>query len=327
MAVTIGLSAYTLRLRKRNAHDPAWLTMSRKGEVDVWEMLHRHLLNRKNQVIDLRGFSQDGASTKFVSKAFQLIELHPHDESGTFAGRIETGDYGRASKIVDIKTKKLAHHKTVNQADMPPFYFRIHVPDGGTTAVMVLQRIGLQGLKGTIEMDLSRYFAQMGYTARIGTLTDRDLLNEYLTHGQLQEITVLTHTLPSDPRDAIKHTKINGQRPPAGTKMEISFSKKNGFGAALDTARDAFRSKKSARDLVEVYGLENPEEVTFSIDLDGVSKRFRVMHPDEIGVKYDVTDNVQFDNNHHPTFASIDQLAKQWCKTLMKQVNSSVNGN
>jgi hypothetical protein len=318
MAGTIGLSAYTLRFRKRHSHEIDWLAMSRNGQLDAWEHLHRHLLNRKNMVV----------KEEQVSRAYRLTRLTVDGDDGTLAGIMEAGDYGRANPIINIASGKTTHNKTVNEADMPPFYFRIHCPDPGTTAVLALQRIGMQGVKSPIEADIKTHFAGLGYTARFATLTDNDLLNAYLTHGEVNEISVIHHAEAADPRDAVKYSKINNARPPTDTKMAITFSRKNGFPAAiLRTAASVFRRTRDPRDLVEVYGLENPEDVTFSIEMEGKSKLFRIMHPQEIGVQYDVSQDVKYDADNHPVFESIDRLAKEWCKSLLRKVNTSTDGN
>lgn len=318
MAATIGLSAYTLRLRHRHSKDVEWLTLARKGQVDAWEMLHRHLLDLKNQVV----------TESSASRAFRLIRLVSDGKEGAFSGVIEAGDYGRANPIIDIQSGQTTHHKRVSEADMPPFYFRIHVPNGGTTAVLATQRIGPQGVKSAIETDLRSHFGSLGFTARFATLTDNDLLNAYLTHGNVNEISVIHHAEAADPRDAIKRSRINGERPPAGTKMAITFSQRNGFAADfLRTAASVFHKTRNANELVEVYGLENPEEVAFSIEMEGKSKLFRLMHPQEIGVQYDVTGDIKYDADNHPVFDSIDRLAREWCKSLMRKVNTSTNGN
>ena len=110
--------------------------------------------------------------------------------------------------------------------------------------------------------------------------------------------------------------------------MAITFSRRHGFAAAaLQTAASVFRRTKNASDLVEVYGLENPEEVTFSIEMDGKTRLFRIMHPQEIGVQYDLSGDVKLDGDNHPVFESIDRLAKEWCKSLMRKVNTSDDGN
>jgi hypothetical protein len=314
----IGLSAYTLRFRSRHSHEIDWLTVARNGQLDAWEILHRLFLDRKNKVI----------AEENHSRAYRLNRLVVNDKDNSFAGIMEAGDYGRANPIINIATGKTTHQKTVQEADMPPFYFRIHIPEGATTAVLALQRIGQQGVKAPIESDLKVHFAGLGYTAKIATLTDNDLLNAYLTHGEVSEISVVHHAEATDPRDAIKRTKINGEKPPTGTKMAITFSQKNGFPASfLRTAASVYRKTRNANELVEVYGLEDPEEVAFTINMDGKSKLFRLMHPSEIGIVYDVSSDVRYDADNHPVFDSIDRLAKEWCRTLMRKVNTSDDGN
>jgi len=328
MAATIGLSAYTIRLKERNQQSNEWLAFKQGGAVDAHQMIHGILLKLKNKVVDFSGIDDDPSSvSRRVSKAFRIRTLRRSRQKGTIWGLVECGDYGRASTLVNVESGKQTHRKTKDEADMPPYYFRIEVPDDSTVAVLVAQRIGISGLKGILGAAIRRGISSLGYTVKFGTLTPSDLLQAYLTQGQVEEIRVLTHSQPNDPRDAIKHTKINGQKIAAGTKLELSLKRKNGLTGAISAAVGVMTHVKNVRELVEVYGLDNPEEVSVVVEKGGSRRTFKTINPGEIGIKYDITDDVAYDSNNNPKFGSINKIARDWCAELTEQVNSSTNGN
>ena len=116
--------------------------MARNGDADAWEILHRFLLDRKNKI-----FTEEN-----ISRAFRLKRLVVNEKKCSFAGIMESGEYGRANPIINVATGETTHQKTTREADMPPFYFRIHIPDGATTAVLALQRIGRKELKARLHL-------------------------------------------------------------------------------------------------------------------------------------------------------------------------------
>jgi hypothetical protein len=162
-------------------------------------------------------------------------------------------------------------------------------------------------------------------TAKIGALTDRDVFEEYLSHGHLEEIRVLTHKMPSDPRQALQNTKINGERIREGAQIEWGIRQRKWLKKVIKTVGKVARGKQNVSQLVEIYGLENPDEVTVTLSMDGKKpKKFKLLHPEEIGMKWDITDEVTYNAKNQPEFDSIDAMAKEWCKDLLAQVSTSI---
>lgn len=187
----------------------------------------------------------------------------------------------------------------------------------------MLQRIGISGLRGTLGADIKQQFATKQVTVAIGALTDRDLFNEYISNGHLEEIRVLTHKAPSDPRQALKNTKINGEAIREGAHIEWGIRQRKWLRRVVNTIKRVAKGSKTVSDLVEIYGLENPDEVIVTFSMDGKKpRRFKLMHPEEIGMKWDITEEVTYNEKRQPVFDSVDGMAKEWCKELLSQVNT-----
>lgn len=324
---TIGLSAYTLRLRNRYSHDRQWPAITRGGNFDGYAMLKAYFEARNGKIVNLNPSAEqteDSDEQEFLSqRAFKIVRVDYDETSGSICGQIESGEYGRGSSIINVASGEVTHEKGVDEADMPLFYFRVHVPDGAPTSVLVLQRIGISGLRGTLGSDIRQQLATKQVTAKIGALTDRDLFDEYVSNGHLEEIRVLTHKTPADPRQALKNTKINGEAIREGAHIEWGVKQRKWLKKVVQTIKRVAKGSNTVSDLVEIYGLENPDEVIVTFSMDGKKpRRFKLMHPEEIGMKWDITAEVAYNAKKQPVFGSIDGMAKEWCKELLSQVNT-----
>jgi hypothetical protein len=244
---------------------------------------------------------------------------------GVFSGLIEAGERGRRSKIVN-RSGETTHVKTTDEADMPPFYYRIHIPNRDTCGIVVLQRTGVAGIKAPFEQDLARHVGSKGYTLKLGVLTDPELLKAYLEGGDLREVRAVYHVGASDGREFLKHSTIAGEVPQKGAEVEVIFKLKKGLSDKIGTAARVLTGQARMSELVEVYGLDDPKDVVLKIDMGKGAKSFRVSKPQDAGIIRDVTDEVEYDHGQ-PTFESMDRLAAQWCAGLTtamaKRVTSS----
>ena len=317
MTKTIGLSAYLLQMRKMRTKD--WEVMSHGGEMDGWAYLSEYFNSRLNELVNLQSIVPAEKSAA-VSRVFKVIDVHAHKKEGVFCGLVEAGNFGRAGKIVNKDTDKIVHQKKLNEADMSPFYFRIEVPDGDTRALLVVQRSGLSGFKSAFEADLKRFFHDKDITIGTDLLTDRDILDTYLTRGELTDVVVVAHKAADDPRDAMRESRIDGEPIKPGTRLAVSISSRKTLVGKLKTALAVARRRKPVSELVSVKGLENPEEVTVRVEAGGKSRSFSILHPDEAGISYDITNDVSYNAENHPRFDSIDGLARKWCQDLRRQL-------
>jgi hypothetical protein len=324
MARSIGLSAYNLRLKNARKRNEDFLTMQSIGDINAYELFHQYLLERLNNIrrVVHKKDEESASSPAIVAKVFKLVDLKTDKASQTFSGLIHAGECGRANSIYNTVSGEVAHEKTLTEADMPPFYFRLHVPDGKKKAVLILQRTGLHGLKSAIDRDMSLWFSEKKLTLTMASLTDNDLLERYLTFGTVDEITVITHKQQADSRTLLNNSRIAGHKPPKGMRVELKMSSAEGFAKrTIEVAKKAVRRTGDVKDLVEVEGLDNPEEVIFRVDYDGKPKKFSIQHAPELGISYDVTDEIAYDSKNHPVFSSIDQLAVQHCMELMDKLD------
>jgi hypothetical protein len=111
-----------------------------------------------------KGYITSFEKTLFVNdkqkKSIQFDSANLKVNSGkrTISGIIESGDYGVESKIVDRNTKKQKFTKLVDDLDVKPFYFLLHLPENSTRAFVILQRLGVYGINAVFTNHLESHF-------------------------------------------------------------------------------------------------------------------------------------------------------------------------
>lgn len=318
-----GLSAYTLRVRKRYSRGNTLQPMQIGGQCDPWTVIQRHLGEQKGHLKIRDADAGDGQGRPVGARVFRVSKVQNDRDTGAIFGIITTGEYGRSGSIRKAQTGKLMYRKQADEADMAPLYFRIQIPEGGTTGVLVLQRLGLLGLRGILGEEIKKCMAVAGgMTPELGVLVDRDMLKRYIEGGDLTEIRVVARKLESDSRTILRQSTVGGSHLDDGDVFEILFRRKKFARSVLKTIKSIAEGTEQSRRLVHVYGLERPEEVSVTIDLDGQRKTFKLLHPEEIGVTRSLDGQVATnDRSGHPTFESINEFAKDWCDELVREVN------
>jgi hypothetical protein len=159
----------------------------------------------------------------------------------------------------------------------------------------------------------------------ISNLTDDDLLSAYLSRGELEEITVIAHKGSNDSRQLMNDSRVDGEKLKTGTQVNVVFRRPKGFLGAIKNVARIARGKREVHELVEVHGLDNPEEVSVKIDFGGKSRSFKLIHPSEAGIMRDITNEVSYDTKTgQPRFDSIDGIAGKWASELTRQLQESI---
>src|ERR1041384_1557365 len=205
---TIGLCAYLVRVRRPRSK--TWLVMKQDGEMDFFALAKRYFEECKS--VPIRVNDSSGRNHVVTGRAFRVETLNCSKKDGVLCGVIICGDMGRASQIVDVESNVVTHKKTTGEADMPPYYFRLEVPDGDDTqAILILQRFGHSGLRTALGKHMARYFADLDGQLDIAPLTDHRLLNTYLKRGTLEEIKVISHKSTRDKGLLLKQSRVDGE--------------------------------------------------------------------------------------------------------------------
>ena len=78
----------------------------------------------------------------------QVLRVQRLEQSGRcLYGIIETGEYGTESNLWDVRAQEVVYRRRRGQADMMPFYFQADLPEGPDEGILIVQRMGLFGIR------------------------------------------------------------------------------------------------------------------------------------------------------------------------------------
>lgn len=116
-------------------------------KTDLYEVFHAFF----------SGLKQKTALNKETQQVLAVRKLRQEKSNRWLYGVLETGEYGVESTLWDVQNHKVAHSRTTNEAEMLPFYFLVYVPQGPKSAVMLLQRLGMFGIRSALSRAINRH--------------------------------------------------------------------------------------------------------------------------------------------------------------------------
>ncbi|MBB5041945.1 hypothetical protein [Shinella fusca] len=250
------------------------------------------------------------ALQKILQKYPKYVALKLHDKifkvdldkanAGPLTGLIMSGDYGQAGDIIDSASGNVSYKKKKTESLAEPFYFYIAVPDNETRGIVVLQQTGLQGVKGLFETAVVGVFESQypDYRLHVRQLTIADTLAQYLKGGNVEELIVEKHEIPADIADL-----YGGQKKVyPGTFTQIIKS-----SAGLFKKSGLIAFAKGQKKLEDVFEFDDHgfDVVKAKIRIGDELKSVNLTKPDSISMSVDITDDVKFGADGHPTRASL----------------------
>lgn len=309
MQPTISLASYAIRVWDADERAPDVLSDFADG-VDLFDFLREFLGDlKKNPSHDEEGQ--------------QIVRVQEFKVAGRqIRGLIETGEYGSASELWDVRKKALAHERTITEADMIPFYFLFDLPIGQDEGFIVLERRGMLGIRTTLSHALQAAFTKKfpGYQLRFQPLVNAKEIEKY-AKGKIESVHFIRFDIPKDVADAFEggHKEVKGRAEfvvhalrgrelPLNSKLRtfLRGGTKVGDWIALDETNFEYQNVK----VTTRVGRSRR-----TIDFSKV-KQLRSYH--------DITDAVKIDiKTGNPEFDSINQLAE----SLVEQIRSQIVKN
>ena len=139
------LSSYTIRV-KNEAKKSYERIDNLNGGTDLFNILNDYLSNRKANLAHDRKHKKLLGVDKIISKD-RLLN-----------GIIETGDYGYESNLKNIDLGSISHKRKINEAEMLPFYYLMHLPKNNDEGIVILQRFKQFGIRKHLLDDFRDYF-------------------------------------------------------------------------------------------------------------------------------------------------------------------------
>lgn len=219
---------------------------------DIWDIMAdfcaRHVTYSDDEK-SMKMFSIDDMAT-YETETYRAISFI-----------ISSGAYGLESDITDRHTKKVNYHRTANDADIKDFTCLVFVPkDTGDTqitkGIFVFQTLATYGVKTITTKNMRAFFAELGLTLEIRSVSIRAFIEKLVEHGDLHKVTLINNHVSPDKADNMFITTGREERSYFKPRLKNDWLKK-----FLD-----FIDNKSDTDIFEIQGdLYEDIKITFKL--------------------------------------------------------------
>jgi hypothetical protein len=237
-----------------------------------------------------------------------LSNVDLDDKNRIISGMIDSGIYGQASKIMDSNTLKFVYDKEVEQADLLPFFFLASIPKGKNEGILILSRVGRNGVRRILEKMLARLFRAVhpGFRISLNPLIDSRIIKKIINGGILQRIRFIKFQIPHDKIDG-----LDGGHQEIPIDAEFSFSAKR--LPVLYRVLSAFNPGQDVRKLFEVKEMDEYDLLKIEVKSGKSVKTINLGDPSKVRNYIDISDHPELVRNakENPTFKSIYDIAIQ----------------
>lgn len=296
----VSLATYALRIGHR--HRQGSLPLDDVDGEDLFAWLDDYFTERSAE------YTLDEAE----QKALRVMEHKAVRRD--LSGIVQTGEWGYESPLLDIDAGEVLYTRSTHEAGLIPFYFLARLPKGQDEGIVVLQRFQNLGIRKILLTDLQRYFEEHyeDYTLRINPIVSPEVWRAYLGEGRLLTVRFIRFSIPDDIADAVSG---GGHIEDIGRIEYLLTARRNGALPFEGRIRDFIEGRRHWDDFIELTDFEY-ESVKVEVDFRGSKRTLELRDVQNVRAVYDVTDVVAFGDDGHPTFASIDQLAKEYAADL-----------
>lgn len=237
-----------------------------------------------------------GAAGKSLSCEMQV-------EPTGFSGTITSGEFGFATRVVDVSDGSTAFTKKKTHADQIPFYVKFYVPPKGTTAILALQRLGKRGVNEPVRGLLRDYFIQKfeNLTLDIRPLAPDFVMKKYLVDGTPKAVTFVKNSIPADFAEGVTP---GAQTKDTKGKVEVRISSPvlQLFQMAKLAQLNDSQSKIS-----DAYSFDKfePDRVKLEVEVAGRTRIVNLNNHANLRCTFDITDQVKIGDDGYPEKTSV----------------------
>ncbi len=304
----IGLTVYGISVLTNENQRKELHNVYGKSIIDIIKdyanaKINNYLRDDQNEKL----FTFDSINTEIVKNK------NGQDSYELLYGRVKTGEYGIESELVDINTGD-TYNRTADQADIMPFGFCLAVPYGDIdNAVIVLQTIGIYGMKTILQEQLKDCIKEIDNDLRIniGVIVPRTYIDRFFQQGVLQAIRMIRYEIPEDDSNRIGINYGVKQ-----TYEERIIRKPLGFMERNNRKLDEWkRGQRRYTDVVEIKDFKY-DDLKLDFKLGRTNKTISLKNVDNVAVTEDVTDLVD-QVGGHPTFNSLKIVMKNTAREYL----------
>lgn len=314
MANEVKLEVYTIRIRNSGDKENYLQLDNFQGDVDFLTFFQGYISSFDHQ-LELN--ENQKRSLKLDS-----TRLHINSATRIISGVIESGDYGYESTIYNTQSGEERYRRQVDDTEIKPFYFLIHLPPDDNKGFVILQRLGVYGIHGIFRNHLTSYFKSHHINLQLDfdPFVSVQLARAFIDRGSIREFSLIRYNLPSD--IAEKFGMIGHEEDIMSIELRIK-ARKNSF-LPLNNKVKSFVDNRNARIFsvreLDDLGFDGDHKSKMKVTLGGNTRTVDLGDTGQIRPYYDIDNEVEKDVSGHPVFSSIDEIARNLINDLREEL-------
>lgn len=249
-------------------------------------------------------------------KVLRIIDSREDETSRTLCGIIQAGEYEYESDLYNVENNAISYRRQRNDAEMLPFYFLLHLPENRDESIFILQRFKQFGIKSLMSKNFRNFFIMdlSDFELEIKNLIPEYIVNYYLRSGKVKKITFTKYGLPSDFSETI------------GDHREEDFTTELSVRARpnkeIPIIGSILNCRQRNEDLSSLFSFDDFDYNTIRMEVKiGNDKRmvdFSNLY--KLRAYFDITEDIAIGDNGHPTFESIDRVARDLLQAIREAI-------
>ncbi|MEH6664718.1 MAG: hypothetical protein V7678_07690 [Brevundimonas sp.] len=224
-------------------------------------------------------------------------------------GLVRYGTFGFESALVDRKTKTTNYKRKVSDSEEIPLFYEIWMPSGADYALAAFQSFAGKSCISIVLQRLAEAFskANSDHLVRIRKLVPTGSSGGAYASAPVKGLTLIRHDAPKS-----LTKKYLRDTPPGPIDFEVSIRAQR--SGALGKLRDVSRKIRPDDKGVIVHEGVQFDEAVARIRVGSRTRPVKVLGVSTDAGIIDITDDVSFGADGHPTFASIKREAEDILK-------------
>lgn len=315
---SVSLASYIIRLKNKNGEP--------KNEFLIWDNIYGDQQNLFDLDEKERDFiyilknnlkANEGYKIPYKHKLITLVESEVSERF--FYGQVKVGTYGKEVTTKHVNTEEVGIiEKEV--ALEKPFAFLFYLPENNHEGILILQRIGNDGIKEVFERWIidnvvKKHFYNNPILLTINEYFPKKVLNKYIELGDVVSFEFLEKKSHKDGVDGLIE-ELNDIKAKFVYKMIID----EGYGEKAKRFINKFLKEESFnikgdKSFIE---LNNRDNYIFKaeIDIDGKNRVFDMSFK-KSKPYMNITNSVNLLETGHPNIKQIYEIAKEHAKYLL----------
>ncbi|MDT8716982.1 hypothetical protein IAI10_09960 [Clostridium sp. 19966] len=310
----ISLTSYLIKIidKKTNEQMKFNSLVDLKNNYTIIDILYNYFNSKKSV------YSKNEENKKVITVIKNQLKDEKQDKMIKYkhiTGIIQNGTYGYSSDIFNTDTGKVEYKKLPNSAEMLPFFYGIYMPQNANKGVCIFQRFMQYGIKSSLENDIKDYMEKNYPTIKIemNPLFPKDYLKSFFEKGSIKQLKFIKHGVAKDIAD-----RIDGE----GFTENVGFVEyifKAKRRKNLPVNNKIWSMLNEGKNVTEMFEITNfkYDNIKVEISINNVTKTINMNNIESINGSYNVTDDLTYGENGHPTYKSISSTAKEYAESFL----------